>query len=89
MWTLVPLFFLALPALLMWWMLTVQRRVRARMREQRQRPDETRFPEVPPFEEGERAADGLSYGRAMPGEPLRPAGLTPEIDGIQALQGRR
>jgi hypothetical protein len=87
MWMLVTLFFLAVPALLMWWMITVQRRVRARIRAQR--PEKRELPEVPAYEEGERAADGLSYGRAMPGEALRPAGLTPEIDGIQALQGRR
>lgn len=84
---LVTLFFLALPALLMWWMITVQRRVRARVRGQRQEAEAV--PDEPPYEETERGADGLSYGRATPGEPLRPAGLTPEIDGIKALQGRR
>jgi hypothetical protein len=87
MWVAVTLFFLAVPALLMWWMITVQRRVRDRMRGKR--PDEAQLAEALPYEEAERGADGLSYGRATPGEPLRPAGLTPEIDGIQALQGRR
>ena len=87
MWVAVTLVFLALPALLMWWMVTVQRRVRERMRGRR--PEAGELPETLPFEEAERGADGLSYGRATPGEPLRPVGLTPEIDGIQALQGQR
>jgi hypothetical protein len=77
----------AIPPLLMWWMITVQRRVRARAREQR--PNQAQLPAVLAYEDAERGADGLTYGRAMPGEGLRPAGLTPEIDGIQALQGRR
>jgi hypothetical protein len=84
---LVTLLCLAAPPLLMWWMITVQRRVRAEMRMKRE--SEARLPAEPAFIDAETGPDGLSYGRMAPVEPLRPEGLTPELDGIQALQGRR
>jgi hypothetical protein len=77
----------AAPPLLMWWMLRVQRRVRAQARLKRE--EEPRMPAETAYVEAERGADGLSYGRTSGGEALRPEGLTPELDGIQALQGRR
>jgi hypothetical protein len=76
------------PPLLMWWMITVQRRVRRQSRERR--PETSELPQAPAFVDATRGDDGLTYGRVHPGtDPLAALGPTPELDGIQALQGRR
>ncbi|HEX9932220.1 MAG TPA: hypothetical protein VGB08_05210 [Allosphingosinicella sp.] len=84
--TVVMMLCLIVPPLLMWWMVKVQRRVREQMRA---RPREEADEAAVPYVDVEQRTDGLAYGRMTPGAALPPAGLTPEIDGIQALHGRR
>lgn len=86
--SLIFLFFLALPPLLMWWMLRVQRRVRERMRGSR--PDDSPFAATPGYVDEVGGAGGLSYGRASDAtDLLMPNGPVDEPDGIKAIQGRR
>ena len=75
--------------LLMWGMTVQRRRVREKMREAAGPPE---IPsETAASTEGERRADGLSYGRRhyTADELLPPDDSGGEVGGVKALQGRR
>ena len=87
--TLIVILCLVSPFLLMWWMVTLQRRVRAQPRTAEE--DESDLPPSPAYVEEVRGADGLSYGRRSDASDvlLPPRASEGELDGIKALQGRR
>lgn len=87
--SLIVILCLIAPPLAMWWMVVVQRRVRAQMRARRE--EEGRLRPGIGYVEEERGADGFSYGRRSEiGEALPPpSGIHEEVDGVRALQGRR
>jgi len=80
--------FAVLP-LLMWWMVSANRRARAAMRE---RPDDERpaFSRLA-FEEETAGPDGLHYGHRYDGDDavIPPDHSGGELPGIKGLQGRR
>jgi hypothetical protein len=83
--TLIILLCMAAPPFFMWWMLRVQRRVRAQMRVDR---EAKHHPDQPAYVDEVHRIDGLAYGR--PTQTLLPPAPDPgDLAGIKAIEGRR
>jgi hypothetical protein len=77
---------LAAPFLLMWWMVTAQRRTRALTRNRE--PEDAPF--VHPYVDQTKGSDGLAYGRSFRTDD-EAFGADPragEPGGIKAMEGR-